>query len=196
MKDEKAFSLIEVIIAILIITTGLIALSAALVIGVTLPGRARQQEIAKQLANTIMESIISAKESGREGFVYDNINYTSQGRFVPGVETMLEAGPDGVYGTCDDGQAPGPFNASCGTQGTRVLQLDIDPGPDGKYSTTGDNRRIRLFNFTREIIIKNMPDGVNPPTYKEIEVRVNYATPTGSRDKVILICQLTNFRTL
>src|SRR6185503_6942614 len=103
MRDKEGFSLIEIMIAILIVTTGLLALSAALIIGVTLPGRARQQEIAKQLANSIMESIIAAKESSRPGFsTFESLNFTTSnppGRFVPGVAAMLEPGPDGVYGT-------------------------------------------------------------------------------------------------
>jgi type II secretory pathway pseudopilin PulG len=202
MKGEKGFSLIEIMIAILIVTTGLLALSAALIIGVTLPGRARQQEIAKQLANTIMESIIAAKESSRPGFnSFDSLNFTSSnppGRFLPGVAAMLEAGPDGVYGTCDDGQPPGTFNPNCPGLGSRVMQLDVDPGSDGIYSRddrgndrSADNRKRRLFAFTREIRINNISANT-----KEIEVRVNYSTPTGSRDTVRLVCQLTNFRTL
>ncbi|MBL8192986.1 MAG: prepilin-type N-terminal cleavage/methylation domain-containing protein, partial [Blastocatellia bacterium] len=66
--NQKGFSLIEVLIAIVIITIGLVALSGALVVGVTLPQRSRQQSIAKQLANNIMDTIITAKESVKPGF--------------------------------------------------------------------------------------------------------------------------------
>jgi type II secretory pathway pseudopilin PulG len=202
MRDNKGFSLIEIMIAILIVTTGLLALSAALIIGVTLPGKARQQEIAKQLANSIMESIIAAKESSRPGFsTFESLSLTTSsppGRFVPGVAAMLEAGPDGVYGTCDDGQPKGPLNLNCPGFGTRVMELDVDPGRDGIYGKddrgtdrTADNRKRKLFTFTREIKITNISVNV-----KEFEVIVNYSTPTGSRDKVRLICRLTNFRTL
>lgn len=202
MRPEKGFSLIEIMIAILVVSTGLLALSAALVAGVTLPGRARQQEVAKQLANTMMESIIAAKESSRPGFnSFDSLNYTTSsppGRFLPGVAAMLEAGPDGVFGTCDDGQPPGPFNPNCTGLGTRVMQIDVDPGSDGIYNRdssgndrTPDNRKRKLFSFTRQVTITQ----INANT-KEFEVIVNYSTPTGSRDKVRLVCQLTNFRTL
>jgi type II secretory pathway pseudopilin PulG len=201
MRQEKGFSLIEIMIAILIVTTGLLALSAALIIGVTLPGRARQQEIAKQLANTIMESIIAAKESSRPGFsTFESLNDNTgnpPGRFRSGVTTMLVAGPDGVYGTCDDGQT-GAFNPTCGSFGTNVMEFDIDPGGDGIYTRDdkgidkrADNRKRKLFMFTREIKITN----INTNT-KEFEVIVNFSTPTGSRDKVKLVCRLTNFRTL
>src|SRR5947207_899465 len=188
MKHEKGFSLIEIMIAIIIVSTGLLALSAALVIGVSLPGRAKQQEIAKQLANAIMESIISAKESARPGFTsFDGINFIGSnppGRFVPGVAPMLTPGPDGVYGTCDDGQPPGPFNANCTGQGTTIMDLDVDPGGDGIYNKddrgtdrTADNRKRRLFSFTREVRITPL---TAPAIGKEIMVIVYYSTPTGS----------------
>lgn len=185
--------MIEVVIAILVIGIGMLALSAALVVGVTLPGRARQQEIAKQMASAIMESIIAAKESPRPGFTsFASLDYTSAGgRFVAGVAPMLEAGPDGVYGTCDDGQpSPGTVGA-CPGFGTRIVQLTNDPGSDGRYATTGDNRVRRLSDFTREVVITNDTGG----EVKNITVRVTYGTPTGVRETVTLMCRLTNFAT-
>jgi prepilin-type N-terminal cleavage/methylation domain-containing protein len=198
IRDQKAFSLIEVIIAILIMTGGLLALSGALIIGVTLPKKARQQEIAKQMANMIMESIIAAKETAPPGFTtFENLSYTDSnppGRFVRGVAVMLEPGPDGVYCTCDDGQAPGAFNSVCPTSlGTIAIQVEIDPGPDGIYSSPNktDNRKTQLLGFTREVIIQDLSTGI-----KQIEVRVNYPTPTRNQETVSLICQLNDFKKL
>jgi prepilin-type N-terminal cleavage/methylation domain-containing protein len=200
MKNRQAgFSLIEVLIAIVVITTGLLALSGALVVGVTLPARARQQELAKQLANSIMESIIAAKEAPRAGFTSGlaSISYTTDpntpGRFVAGVTSMLTPGPDGVYGTCDDGTA-GAFNPNCPGLGAQVVTVSLDPGADGDYSTTGDNLQKQLLDFTRQVIITDLTPP--PVSSKQIEVRVYYNTPTGSREMVSLICQLTEFTTL
>ncbi len=192
MKREQGFSLIEVVIAMLVIAVGMLALSAALVIGVTLPGRARQQEIAKHMASAIMESIIAAKESPRPGFTsFASIDYAPAGRFVAGVAPMLEAGPDGVYGTCDDGQPSPGTVGTCPGFGPRIVQLTNDPGPDGNYTTTADNRTRRLVDFTREVVITNDSGG----EVKNITVRVTYGTPTGVRETVTLMCRLTNFAT-
>ncbi|MEW6730635.1 MAG: hypothetical protein AB1489_04790 [Acidobacteriota bacterium] len=198
MKASMGFSLLEVIIAILIMTTGLVALAGTLVVGVTLPQRARKQEIAKQLANTIMESIIAAKESSPPGFdTFDSLSYRTSippGRFLQGETDMLIAGPDGVYGTCDDGRTDA-FNINCPGLGTNVMRIEPDPGPDGIYDNTStgrtDNPTIALFDFRREVFIRD-PE----PGYKEIEVRVYYTTPTKSRETVSLICRLANFRRL
>ena len=105
---------------------------------------------------------------------------------------MLEPGPDGVYCTCDDGQPAGPFNATCpGTLGTIALQVETDPGPDGIYSNKSDNRKSQLLGFTREVIIQDLSAGI-----KQIEVRVNYPTPTKNFETVSLVCQLNDFKKL
>lgn len=209
-KQEKGFSLIEVVIAIFIIAFGIAALAGLLVAGITLPQRARQQEIAKQLANEIMESIIFAKESNPSGFrTFNALSYGSnntEGRFVsstsnPNITKMLTAGPDGVYGTCDDGQPAGTFincaGSTAGSLGTNLLQTTLDPGKDGDYSTTtgpNANKTEPLLNYSREIIITDLNSP--PVSAKNVEVRVFYQTALGTKEKVVLICRLTNFRTL
>lgn len=210
MKREQGFSLIEVVIAILILTTGLVALAGALVVAVTLPQRARQQELAKQLANEIMESIIYAKESTPSGFTdFDSINYYSAtntgGRFLlstdyPNVTKMLDPGPDNVFGTCDDGQDPGGAIKPCASTalGNRMRQIDIDPGKDGLYSTTGtaatQNATTSLLNFSRKIIITDLSSA--SVKVRQVEVQVTYLPVIGAPQTVSLSCRLTNFRTL
>lgn len=195
MRKDNGFSLIEIMIAIAIMTTGLVALAGALVIGVTLPQRARKQEIAKQLANTIMESVIAAKESSPLGFeTFDLLTFrggsVTNARFEQGEADMLDAGPDGVYCTCDDGKT-GAYNATCSTVGSNVVRIELNPGPDKVYSSRADNVSQGLLEYRRELIIRDISTGL-----KEFEVRVHYRTPISDRETVTVICQLTNFRRL
>jgi type II secretory pathway pseudopilin PulG len=195
MKEDKGFSLIEVVIAILLMTTGLIALAGALIVGVTLPRRARQQEIAKQMANTIMESIIAAKEALPPGFsTFEQLSYTDSvipGRFLKDEMVILEPGPDGVYGTCDDGRT-GSFDLNCpNSLGTIAPRVEIDPGPDGAYSNKSDNRTTSLLGFSYQVIIQDLSTST-----KLIEVRVYYPTPISDRETITLSCQLSNFKKL
>lgn len=198
MKNNKrGFSLIEILIAIVIITIGLVALSGALVVGVTLPQRSRQQAIAKQIANNILETIIAAKESAKPGFdTFGTFNSTMPlaggGRFTGGVNVLLTPGPDGVYGTCDDGTA-GVFNPVCGAVGVQLVMVDVDPGPDGKYQPPFDvdNTKLPLLNFTRQIEITDISTAT-----KQVDVTVSFPSPLGGRDKVKLSTQITNFRLL
>lgn len=196
-KNQKGFSLIELLIAIVIITAGLVALSGALVYSVTLPQRSKQKEIATQLANSIMESIVAVKQVGPVGFAsLDDFscttNPTTPGRFDCATpRAMLTAGPDGVYGTCDDGQAAGPF-APCGAPGANLLSISLDPGSDGIYAT-GGNTTSTYLGFTRVITITDL--SVPPVLTKRITVQVFYNTPTG-RESIPLSVQLSSFQTL
>jgi prepilin-type N-terminal cleavage/methylation domain-containing protein len=199
-KNQKGFSLIEVLIAIVIITIGLVALSGGLVVGITLPQRSKQQTLAKQYANSIMETIITAKESGKPGFsTFTDFNSTSSpapapaiNRFNGLVAAALTAGPDGVYGTCDDGRT-GTFDpmSGCPGFGTNLLTLDITPGLDGRFSTTADNKKTALLSFTRQVVITDIT-----PATKQIDVTVNYPNATGGRESLTLSTQIANFNEL
>ncbi|KAF0250195.1 MAG: hypothetical protein FD167_398 [bacterium] len=111
------------------------------------------------------------------------------GRFTGGVAAALTSGPDGVYGTCDDGQT-GTYdpNATCSGLGTNVVTLDITPGLDGMYSTTADNKRMPLLSFTRQINIIDIG-----PATKQIDVVISYPNATGGRENLTLSTQITNF---
>jgi hypothetical protein len=143
-----------------------------------------------------METIIAAKESAKTGFdTFATFNSTMPlvaGRFTGGVQNLLTPGPDGVYGTCDDGTT-GVYNPVCGSLGTQLVMVDVDPGPDGKYQApfNVDNTKLPLLNFTRQVEITD----INNAT-KQIDVTVNYPNPLGGRDKVVLSTQITNFRLL
>jgi len=151
-----------------------------------------------------METIIAAKESSKVGFdSFSSFNVTSPsvmpgGRFVGGVtSSFLTAGPDGVYGTCDDGRT-GTFNPTCpGSLGTQVEVLVIDPGSDGKYSNTttpGNDTTVPLLSFTRRVdIVDIVPP--NPAT-KQINVTVTYPNVVGGRESVVLSTQISNFNIL
>jgi type IV pilus assembly protein PilV len=197
MKAEKGFSLIEVVIAIVVMAVGLLALSGTLVVGVSLPEYARKRETANRLANAIMENIIAAKETSRPGFnSFNTLSYADAGgRFLTpigardsslGARAILEAGADGVYGTVDDGPLP--------------MRMQLDPGPDGLYTARrhpndtawpGDDKTKALAEYTYKVFITDLAVGS-----KQIEVRVYFLTPSGSADSISLICQLSDYRTL
>lgn len=118
-RAQNGFSYIDVMIAIVILMVGILALMAAMS-GAVLQARGQdQQMIAKQVAASTMESIMSVKETSPDRLGWDAIGNvgtnvvdgTPRGVFVTGMQPVLpDAGPDQVIGTADDTGTPmGPL---------------------------------------------------------------------------------------
>ena len=111
-KSESGFSYIDVMIALVILMVGILALLSG-ISGSVLQTRGQEQQLlAKQIATSTMESIMSVKETdptrlgwNAVGNVGSNPNPsgTPQGIFVTGFQPVeMDAGPDEVIGTADD----------------------------------------------------------------------------------------------
>ena len=61
-KNEKGFSYIDTMIGLVILLVGILALAAAVTTSVIRSREGEQQLIAKQLANSTLESIFSARD--------------------------------------------------------------------------------------------------------------------------------------
>ncbi len=110
--SESGFSYIDVMIALVILLVGILALLAG-ISGSILQSRGQEQQLlAKQIATSTMESIMSVKETdpARLGWkAVGNVGSNPdafgvfQGIFVTGLQPVeLDAGPDEVLGTADD----------------------------------------------------------------------------------------------
>lgn len=117
-KTESGFSYIDVMIAIVILMVGILALLAAISASVVRGRGQEQQVMAKQIATSTMESIMSVKETsdanrigwirvGNVGTNPEPVTGVPQGIFVNGFQNVLpDPGPDEVIGTADDAGAP------------------------------------------------------------------------------------------
>lgn len=112
IRSEDGFSYIDVMIALVILTVGILALLAA-ISGSILQSRGQDQQLrARQILNSTMESIMSVKETdeqwlgwisvGNIGTNPDTVG-TFHGIFINGPHEVHEnAGFDQVIGTPDD----------------------------------------------------------------------------------------------
>jgi len=115
-SSESGFSYIDVIIAVMILMVGILALLAAIAGSVIQARSHEQQLLSKQVATSLMESIMSVKETdptrlGWEavGNVGSNLDSggVAHGIFVTGFQPAYsDAGPDEVLGTADDSGTP------------------------------------------------------------------------------------------
>jgi len=156
-KNESGFSYIDVMIAIVILMVGILALMSGMG-GAVLQARSQEQQmVAKQVAASTMESIMSVKETdpdrlgwkavGNIGSNPDPISGVPQGVFVVGFQDVHEgAGPDEIIGTADDDGATLP---NMQRQITIVDECDPD-APSYNCPTPGVNP-VRFRNVRVDI---------------------------------------------
>ena len=146
LQAESGLSLIETMIAMLVLTVGAIGMASMFVKGMQAAGSSPTELIATQKAAEAIESVFSARDS--HTIAWDKLRNSSQGVFVKDPQPMLVAGDDGILGTGDDGNEG---------QKSGVLETVVLPGPD-QLIGTADDREETLQGFTREIRISDVAD--------------------------------------
>jgi len=111
-RSEAGFSYIDVMIALVILMVGILALLSGLSGSMMQTRGHEQQVLAKQVATSTMESIMSVKETDASRLGWNavgnigsnpNANGVNQGIFLVGFQPVLQnAGADEVLGTADD----------------------------------------------------------------------------------------------
>jgi type II secretory pathway pseudopilin PulG len=146
-KQQAGFTLLEAMIAIVILSFGILSLAAVYAQGIQVASMTQFDYIAEKKSEEAVETIFAARDSNL--LAWTNIrNVTggggaSDGVFVVGPQPLLAAGPDGLYGTADDD-----------TNTPDVVIMG--PGPD-KILGTADDVVMSLANMKRTIVIVDVP---------------------------------------
>lgn len=110
-KSEAGFSYIDVMVAIVILLVGILALVSAITAAIFQTKGQEQMLLAKQIATSTMESIMSVKETDAARMGWNkvgNVCVTApcpvpEGIFLNGFQPVeADAGADEVLGTADD----------------------------------------------------------------------------------------------
>ncbi len=168
-RGQRGFTLIETMIAIALMTIGILTLVATFGEAVGATQYAEQNMIARQKALQALESVYTARNTQQLTFA-QIANTTSGGIFVPS-EGMLCAGPDGLVNTTDDVNCPASGPCAAGPE------CIVLPGPDGILGTA-DDVAFSLANMTRAVNITNAlnSDGTINQTLKIVTVTITYVT--------------------
>lgn len=160
-KAQSGFTLLEAIVAIAILSFGILSLAAVYAQGIQVANMTQLDYIAEKKAEEAVETIFAARDS--KVLAWTNIrNVTgaggaNDGVFLVGPQPLLAAGPDGLYGTADD----------VANQPDTVI---VGPGPD-KILGTADDVLMPLTNMTRTIVIADVP---GESGLRQVTITMNY----------------------
>jgi hypothetical protein len=174
---QNGFSLVEAVVAIFVMTVGLIGTAAALSYAIYFGTISRNVTSAKTLITAQIEEIETLRNSRRVDFKQianvGNVDNTDVavafGGFSTGFkELSVQPGPDGVNGTDDDLRRA---------------------GTDGVYGTGDDYDDPALVRsgYSREIIVTNLSDSM-----KKIEIKIRYFGSGGRVGEIDGVCYLNN----
>ena len=168
---DGGFTLIEVMIAIVVMSVGILAVIASFATAVAATQSAEEDLIARQKVLEAMESIYTARNSQQLPFA-SVANVANGGIFLSNAQTMQCAGADGLVNTQDDAPCKNQYGQVCPDGGAECMVL---PGNDGILGTA-DDVTMSLGNFTRTVTITpvQLPNGNPNPDMKAISITVSY----------------------
>ena len=155
--SAAGFSLIEAMIAMAVLSFGVLGLAAMMTDGIAYMNMSQQDFIAQQKAEAAIESIFYARDSKIYSWAQLQNTSTAPGVFLTVPEVLCDPGPDGVVDTVDD----------------NVNNVDViwAPGPNGILTDPVNATRMSLSSFRRTIVIANVP---TDPNVRTITVTINY----------------------
>lgn len=161
VRDAEGFSLIEVTIAMLVLTTGLLGLAGVMALGMRHVGGSSATLIAREKAREAVESVHTARDTGTLSWA-NVLNVANGGVFLDGETNLTNPGADGLVNTGDDA-----------TAGIETLRT---PGADGLLGNA-DDPQVPLSEFRRQIAISTLlRDGTTTinPSLRQITVTIKY----------------------
>ena len=174
---QGGFTLIEVVVATLVLVVGLVSMLALFTQAVVVLSCAQEDLVAQQKGQEALESIYTARNT--QQITFDMVRNTSGGGiFLDGWQPLKTPGADGLLGTADDGAV-------------ETLTL---PGPDGLLGTADDEIR-RLTSFTRQIDITPLViGGTTSADIRQVAITVRYSTARGWQRSYRAVTYISRFR--
>ena len=167
--SDAGFSLIETMIAMAILATGLLSLAGVFIMGLNHLSSSSASLIAREKAREAVESVHTARDT--RVITWCQIYNVSSARgaacaaapagvFLDGPQDLHRAGTDGLVNTADDLAQP--------------IETLINPGRDNILGSA-DDLQTELTNYSREIEISEIvTGGVANPNLRRLRVRVRY----------------------
>jgi prepilin-type N-terminal cleavage/methylation domain-containing protein len=171
--EEAGFSLIEVMIAMAILATGLLSLAGVFILGLSQLSAGSASLIAREKAREAVESVHTARDTKTIAWCQiRNVGTPTgcpsgaQGKFLTGLQDLKVAGADGLVNTSDDG----------------AIEVADGPGADNVLGNS-DDTHTPLTNYKRQIEILDLtlPSGGVNPNLRLLRVTINYTVGQTNR---------------
>jgi type II secretory pathway pseudopilin PulG len=177
LDSEFGITILEMVVAMLILTVGLLALAASIGYAMTVSNRGRNLTNTKLVAVSVLEQMETLRNTEQLTFGQianqGSVDNTGAPQNFVGFPTGFNVvstnpGPDGIFGTSDD---------------------LINPGADNVYGTGDDftDPSWGIAGYSREIAISNLN-----PNLKRIQVTVRYPDGGGQLRSVVAVSYLNN----
>jgi hypothetical protein len=165
--QDHGFTLIEVAIAMMLTTVGVLALAGAIAGGAKQITASQDQLIAGQRAAEAAESVFKARDTRVLTWAQirnvHGAGGADGGVFLDGPQQVKDPGADGLCNTVDDG----------------AVVTVATPGPDGLLGTA-DDLIVPLVGFTREIEIRDINANL-----RQLRVIVTYKNSRGTQQFIL-----------
>ena len=145
VRDERGFSLIEVMAAMLILTAGLLPLAALFATAVQRMGATTPMLIAREKAREAIESVHAARDTGEASWATIR-NTNNGGVFLTGPRAIKDPGNDGLVNTADDGADELPDTLFTREIAITTLNIDGTPNVDPNLRQVTVTVRYRVGN--------------------------------------------------
>src|SRR6266550_4044296 len=166
-RSEGGFSLLEMVVAMVIVTIGLLGVASAISYALMASNRGRSITNSKMLVVSILEQMETLRDTGQLHF-NEISNAQVLGSTFTGFPSTFQPvstkpGPDGIFGTADD---------------------LINAGPDLVYGTADDftDNTLARPGVTRQILISTLPDN---GYLKKIQVTLRYSPAGGQMTDLV-----------
>jgi prepilin-type N-terminal cleavage/methylation domain-containing protein len=169
LSTERGFSLLETMIAVGVLSVGLLGAAAVITQGMQRVASSPGDVITTQKAAEAIESVVSARDSHKITWAQlQNVaggSGSDGGVFLDGPQPLRYQGPDGLLNTADDG----------------AVESMVLPGKD-QILGTADDTTVWLTQYTREIKIRDVANvplncglpGPDPCTLRSVTVTIVY----------------------
>jgi pilin/secretion family protein with methylation motif len=161
-NNQKGFSLMEAMIAVLVLSFGILSLAAVFAQGLLFSEATQFDYIAQKKSEEAVESIFNARNTQATSWAQIQ-NVSAGGIFLDGAQPLLAPGlTNGLVGTANDDAA-------------HPDSVIVGPGPDGILGTA-DDVTIPLSNMQRTIVIAPVLDAAGnvEPNVRTITVTMTY----------------------